>query len=39
MQFHKGVDIAAPMGTDVYCAAQGKVIFADKKVATETALL
>ena len=31
MQFHKGVDIAAPMGTDVYCAAQGKVIFAGQK--------
>ena len=31
MQFHKGVDIAAPMGTDVYCAAQGKVIFAVQK--------
>ena len=31
MQFHKGVDIAAAMGTDVYCAAQGKVIFAGQK--------
>lgn len=31
MQFHKGVDIAAPMGTDVYCAAKGKVIFAGQK--------
>ena len=31
MQFHKGVDIAAPMGTDVYCSAQGKVIFAGQK--------
>ena len=31
MQFHKGVDIAAPIGTDVYCAAQGKVIFAGQK--------
>ncbi len=31
MQFHKGVDIAAPMGIDVYCAAQGKVIFAGQK--------
>ncbi len=31
MQCHKGVDIAAPMGTDVYCAAQGKVIFAGQK--------
>ena len=31
MQFHKGIDIAAPMGTDVYCAAQGKVIFAGQK--------
>lgn len=31
IQFHKGIDIAAPMGTDVYCAAQGKVIFAGQK--------
>ena len=31
MQFHKGVDIAAPMGTDVYCAAKGKIIFAGQK--------
>lgn len=31
MQFHKGVDIAAPMGTEVYCAAKGKVIFAGQK--------
>ena len=31
IQFYKGVDIAAPMGTDVYCAAQGKVIFAGQK--------
>ncbi len=31
LQFHKGIDIAAPMGTDVYCAAQGKVIFAGQK--------
>ena len=31
MQFHKGVDIAAAMGTDIYCSAQGKVIFAGQK--------
>ena len=31
MQFHKGIDIAAAYGSDVFCAAQGKVIFAGEK--------
>ena len=31
MQFHKGLDIAAAYGSDVMCAAQGKVIFAGQK--------
>ena len=39
MQFHKGVDIAAPMGTDVYCAAQGKVIFAGQKSGYENCVI
>lgn len=31
MQFHKGIDIAADFGSEVYCAAKGKVIFAGAK--------
>ena len=31
MQFHKGIDIAASFGSDVFCAAKGKVIFAGAK--------
>lgn len=31
MQFHKGLDIAASYGSDVMCAAKGKVIFAGQK--------
>ena len=31
MQFYKGLDIAAAYGSDVMCAAQGKVIFAGQK--------
>lgn len=31
IQFHKGLDIAASYGSDVMCAAQGKVIFAGQK--------
>lgn len=31
MQFHKGIDIAADFGSDVFCAAKGKVIFAGAK--------
>ena len=31
MQFHKGIDIAASFGSDVFCAAKGKVIFAGSK--------
>lgn len=31
MQFHKGLDIAAAYGSDVYCTAAGTVIFAGKK--------
>lgn len=31
MQFHKGIDIASPFGSEVMCAAEGKVIFAGSK--------
>ncbi|WP_027376451.1 M23 family metallopeptidase [Kaistella palustris] len=31
IQFHKGLDIAVPFGTDVRCAATGTVIFAGVK--------
>lgn len=31
IQFHKGLDIAASYGSDVMCAAQGKIIFAGQK--------
>lgn len=31
MQFHKGLDIAVPFGSDVRSAAQGTVIFAGQK--------
>ena len=31
MQNHKGLDIASPFGSDVFCAAKGKVIFAGQK--------
>ena len=31
MQNHKGIDIASPYGSDVFCAAKGKVIFAGQK--------
>ena len=31
MQFHKGLDIAASYGSDVMCAAKGKIIFAGQK--------
>lgn len=31
MQFHKGLDIAVPYGSDVKCTATGKVIFAGEK--------
>ncbi|WP_185146714.1 M23 family metallopeptidase [Chryseobacterium sp.] len=31
MQFHKGLDIAVPYGSDVRCAASGTVIFAGTK--------
>lgn len=31
MQFHKGLDFAASYGSDVRCAAEGKVIFAGQK--------
>ena len=31
MQNHKGIDIASPYGSDVFCAAKGKVVFAGQK--------
>lgn len=31
MQFHKGIDVAVAYGSDVKCAAKGKVIFAGQK--------
>lgn len=31
MQFHKGLDIAVPFGSDVMCTAAGTVIFAGQK--------
>ncbi len=31
IQFHKGIDIAVPYGSDVMCTAQGTVIFAGVK--------
>ncbi|WP_300671491.1 M23 family metallopeptidase [Soonwooa sp.] len=31
MQFHKGIDVAVPYGSDVVAAAAGKVIFAGEK--------
>lgn len=31
MQFHKGLDIAVPFGSDVRCAAAGTVIFSGQK--------
>lgn len=31
LQFHKGIDIAVPFGSDVHCTAQGTVIFAGPK--------
>lgn len=31
IQFHKGIDIAADYGSEVFCAARGKVIFAGAK--------
>ena len=31
IQFHKGLDIAVPFGSDVRCAATGTVIFAGAK--------
>ncbi|WP_392436876.1 M23 family metallopeptidase [Cruoricaptor ignavus] len=31
MQFHKGMDIAVPYGSDVRCTAEGTVIFAGVK--------
>lgn len=31
MQFHKGIDVALPFGSDIRCTASGKVIFAGQK--------
>ena len=31
IQFHKGLDIAVPYGSDVRCAASGTVIFSGQK--------